>query len=200
MYRRAGRLNRIWLTVIGLLLLITAVIIGGLAAGIEVPGLGLPQPDDRAVPAGTADLLDSTWAHAAIGVVGLLLIVLGLAWLVAQLPRRDAARPLRLHGDPRGGTTMLVPSVLTRAIEAQVESLPGVTDGSALLRGTAKRPELVLKITANERADLAELLTRVHREVVRDLGLALETTPAHVGIQLEVSAASRSEHEVTVAA
>lgn len=200
MYRRAGRLNRAWLTVIGLLLLIGAVLIGGLAAGIRVPGLTLPPPGDVAVPTGTADLLGNPWMLAAVVVVGLLLVVLGLTWLVAQLPRRDAAQPLRLHGDPRGGTTMLTASVLTRAVEQQVEALPGVTDSSALLRGTAKRPELVLKITANERDDLADLLTRVHHEVVRDLGVALETMPAHVGIQLEVSRANRSEREVAVAA
>lgn len=198
MYRRSGGLNRFWLLVIGLVLLVGAVVIGGIAFGATIPGVTLPDPQAGAVPSGWAPWLSNTWVLLGIIVLGLVLVALSLGWLIAQIPHRDGAKSLRLHEDPRAGTTMLSPSVIARAVENQTETLPGVTGATALIRGTATRPELVLQVTANERSDLAALLRRVNDEVVRDLGIALEVRPHHVGIQLDVSSATRSQSSVTL--
>ena len=198
MYRRSGGANRFWLLVIGLVLLVGAVAIGGVTFGAQIPGVTLPDARGAVVPSSWAPWLDNVWILLAIIVVGLVLITVALVWLVAQIPHRDGAKPLRLHDDPRAGTTMLSPSVIARAVEDQTETLPGVTDATALIRGTATRPELVLQVTANERIDLAELLRRINDEVVRDLGIALEARAHHVGIELDVSSATRSQGSVTL--
>jgi hypothetical protein len=75
-------------------------------------------------------------------VVGL--VLLGLAWLLPQLRRSNAAKAYRLQDDAVLGLTVCHPDVLTAAVEDDVETLPGVTRAQAVIRGAVDAPELTL--------------------------------------------------------
>ena len=205
MRQSASRLNRLWLSVVGLLLVLAGaagLLLATGQAGPLLAGTGLawtpPQPDRHLVGSG------ATAAFAATGVVVLTLAVvlviglLGLAWLLAQIPRTNAAKPFRLHDDTRTGLTRVDADVLGRAVEAQTRALPGVSSASAVIRGTAAQPDLTLRVTADDRTDVAALVARLHDEVAADLGDALDTSLRRLGVQVEVTSAKAGSDHITL--
>ena len=130
MRQLAGGLNRGWLAVIGIVLLIVGVagtlattgVLGQLIAAAGVrwsgPAGGSPVVDD-----GAAGLLAQPVAVVALAVLGVILGVLGLAWLLAQIPRTNAAQPYRLHDDAVTGLTVCSPDVLATAVAEEHQVL-----------------------------------------------------------------------------
>lgn len=205
MRQTASRLNRTWLTVLGVLLLVAGaagVLLGTGRAAPTLRDLGVgwvpPGPDRHLVGSASAAALAQSWVVLLTAAVALVVALLGLLWLVAQVPRANGAKPFRLHDDPRTGLTRVDADVLSRAVEAQVKSLPGVTAASAVIRGDAARPDLTLKVTANDRTDIAALLERLHHEVAADLAGALDTRLGRLGVQVEISSAKGGTDHITV--
>lgn len=203
MRQTAARLNRAWLTVIGLLLLLTGVAVIVIGAGLLQPlarVLGLtanrPTPGNRLFGAATSSTLDLTWVAVVLAVAGVILALLGLAWLLAQILRINEAKPFRLHGSAADGLTRCAPGVLTDAVEAQIKALPDVSDASAVLRGTVARPDLTVKVTASERADIPQLLGSLQNRVAGDVGGALDTQLRRLGVQIEVGSSRAKTHQI----
>lgn len=203
MRQTASALNRGWLAVIGLVLIIAAAVAGiaraGLLPGIgRATGLSLRAPADgtKLLPGGS--VWNQSWVIVVVIVVGVVLALLGLAWLIAQVPRTNQARPFRLHDSAEHGLTRCEPKVLTDAVETQTKAFPGVTDASAVLRGTADRPELTLKVTCADRADLSGLMGQLESTVAAGLGQALDAPVQRFGVLVEVDRSRRSERAVTV--
>ena len=70
---------------------------------------------------------------------------------------------------------------------------------SAVLRGDARQPDLTVKVTASERADVRRLLDAIEAGPVRDLGVALDTQVRRLGVQVEVgTGARRRSGKITV--
>jgi len=200
MRHHAGRLNRAWLFVVGLVLLLVGAAGVVVATGQLAPigrSAGL-APDSKIAGQATASAFSSTGVVVLVVVVGVVLALLGLAWLVAQVPRARQAHPLRLEDDPQRGLTRLAPRVLTEAVEAQIEALAGVQSASAVLRGDARQPDLTVKVTAGERTDVRRLLDAIEAGPVRALGVALDTQVRRLGVQVEVGTARRRSGEITV--
>ncbi|MBT2549110.1 hypothetical protein [Arthrobacter sp. ISL-65] len=188
MRQHAGALNRTWLVILGILTLAGGVLILLAASGTLHAMSPAMAPAES--PVLTGDL------HTAFGpasvtaivlVAGVLLGALGLLWILAQIPRKNPADRYRLHQDPASGTTLCEASVLGSAVENQINTLPGVVGSSALLRGTAREPDLTMKVTVNNRADIQDILHSINARVIPDLSTALETPLRRTGIQLEVS-------------
>lgn len=205
MRQTASRLNQTWLTILGLLLLLggaAGVLLstGQAARLLRTTGLGgtPPAPDRRLFGSATAGALSQTGVVLLVTLVAVVVGLLGLAWLLAQVPRTNAAKPFRLHDDARTGLTRVEADVLTRAVEAQVKGLPGVTGASAVLRGSAQQPDLTLRVTADDRTDINGLLVRLHRQVAADLGDALDTRLHRLGVQVEVSTGKSGTDHITV--
>lgn len=205
MRQTAARLNRLWLGVIGLLLVLggLAVVLiglGQLAGPATAVGLGAdrPAPADRLAGPATAAALGLTWVVVVLAAVGLLLAVLALAWLVAQVPRTNQAKPFRLHDTASDGLTRCAPDVLSAAVEAQLRALPDVQDASAVLRGSRQDPDLTVQVTASDRADLPRLLGTIQTKIASDLGGALDTRLARLGIQVEIGTVKTKAHQVTL--
>ena len=205
MRQTAARLNRAWLTVAGILLILVGL--GMLLVGSgqltrvgRWVGLGLDRPTDssRLLPTGAASAFAMTWVVLLVALAGLVVALLGLAWLVAQLPRSNEAKPYRLHDDVTTGLTRCAPSVLTDGVEAQVKRIPGVHNASAVLRGTAQRPDLTMRVTASDRTDLTRLLGILQNKVAADLGTALDTQVNRLGVQFEVDSAKTRTDKITV--
>lgn len=205
MRRTAARLNRAWLTVIGLVLVLAGLAGLLVALGQATPLLrraGLawaaPQGDRRLFGAATATAFGTTWVVVVTAVVAVVVALLGLAWLVAQVPRKQEARPLRLHDDAATGLTKVDASVLADAVEVHAKTLPGVSGATAVLRGSAAQPDLTLRLSVDDRADVAEVLQRVHREVAGALATSLDAPLRRLGVQVEISSARVSRNQVTV--
>lgn len=188
MRQHAGALNRTCLVILGILALAGGVLILLMASGT----LHAMSPATVAAesPVVTGDLhaaFGPASAKAIVLVAGVVIGTLGLSWILAQIPRRNPAGRYRLHQDPASGTTLCDASVLGSAVENQTNTLPGVVGSSALLRGTAMEPDLAMKVTVNNRADIQDVLHNINTRVIPDLSTALETPLRRTGIQLEVS-------------
>lgn len=201
----ATGLNRTWLAVLGIVLLLAGLAGTAIGTGLMarlVNGAGSsttgPQPTDPTLSPAVRDLFANPGAVLAVGLVGLLLAVGGLAWLLAQVPRTNAAAPLRLHDDAARGLTTIGPAVLTDAVSDDLRSLPGLTDADAVLRGTAIEPELTLRLTANDQADIQTLLGMVHDVAVANLRTAMGVPLRRLAIQVDVSPKRRSADSVTI--
>lgn len=152
-----------------------------LAAGLAVVAWWAGYLDDvwSAAPdaldtRAAADLAGETWWPWALGVAGGVLVLLGLWWLLAHIPRRSAG-PLRLNGSGSGGELSIDG---TEAAQAAAESLiatPGVRAASGSF--IRDRGELVagLRVTIDPTADLDEVASAVevasadlHRVLGRD--------------------------------
>lgn len=205
MRQTAAALNRGWLIVIGLIVFLAglagALISTGAAARLlDQVRLSLPLPgaDTHFFGSRTASALSMTWLIVVIGVAGVVLALLGLAWLIAQLPRTNAAKPFRLHDDANTGLTRCAPDVLSDAVEKQIEGLTGVHRATAVVRGTASAPELAIKVTASDRAELQQLIAQIQDRVVGDFCRSLDVDLRRLALRFEVVNVSTSAHEVTL--
>jgi len=205
MRQTAARLNRTWLTILGILLLLTGLAVLLIGTGLLAPaaravGLAVtrPTPTNHVLGAGTASAFGLTWVVLVTAIVAVIVGLLGLAWLIAQIPRSNEAKPFRLHDDAQTGLTRCEPGVLTNAVEEQIKALPGVNNASAVLRGTSSGPDLTVKVTASERTDLARLLSSIQNTVAADLADSLDTKLRRLGVQVEVSSANKHADHITV--
>lgn len=187
MRQTAGTLNRTWLAILGILVLAAGIVLLLQAAGILPQLAATHQAGDKVIPGDLHPFFVQPWVIGLLLVLGVLIGVLALIWIIAQIPRSNAADTYRLHSESPAGRTLCDPSVLARAVENQVNTLPGVVTSSALLRGTADDPDLTLKVTVNDRADIQNLLRRLERSTLPDLSTALEAPLQRRRLQIDVS-------------
>ncbi len=188
MRQHAGALNRTCLVILGILALAGGVLILLAASGtLHAMNSATVAAESPVVTGDLHTVLGPASVKAIALAAGLLMGALGLSWILAQIPRRNPADRYRLHQDPASGTTLCEASVLGAAVENQINTLPGVVGSSALLRGTAMEPDLTIKVTVNNRADIQDVLHSINTRVIPDLSTALETPLRRTGIQLEVS-------------
>ncbi|MBJ6638131.1 alkaline shock response membrane anchor protein AmaP [Streptomyces sp. DHE7-1] len=137
---RTGRVNRVLLALVGLLLL---------AAGGSVLAVGLGAPAPRRwIHSGPHDVLlgtaertrwrDAGWWWPGV-IAGLaVLVLLALWWLAAILRRRRPAEILVDTGDGEGA--LLRGAALESALAEDAARQPGVADAEVLLAGRRTRP------------------------------------------------------------
>lgn len=191
MDRRAARLNRLGLTVLGLVLLAA----GGLALARSLGAFGEGAAGDPVLAPGVRDFAaDQGWFWPVLGAAGVVLALLGLAWLLAQ------GRSERLHGltmeagGPDEGATRLPAKVVAAAVERDVNGLPGVDKATARLLGGRDHPRLLLNVAYSSHADLASLRRHLTEEVLPRVRTALEREklPAMVRLRLTTSPRPRT--------
>lgn len=203
MRQTAATLNRVWLSLIGIVLLVL-----GVGALMVATGLGsrllpkldtiMPSPSGSILGEPVTTYLSRPGGATVLALIGLVVLVLGLGWIGAQVPRKPAGKPFRLHDDPAGGLTTCDPDVIADAVEREAGDLPDVVKASALLRGTATLPELHIRVTASDQADLRALLERLEGEVAGHVAAALDAPITQLTIALEIDRARRGSDVVTV--
>ncbi len=193
MGKHVGRLNRSWLLVLGLLLLVAGLLTllqaGGLLAGLS--GMALPEAGSRVISDAAWSAADRPEATVVLGTAGLVAALLGLLWLYAQFARPGRAAPFRLHGGNADGFTLCDTAVLAAALDASIESLPGVLSSTSELRGTADAPDVTMRLVVSDRADLPALIHQIRSSALADLSTALETTALSWRLQADVGAPSQ---------
>ena len=100
MRQTAARLNRAWLTILGILLLLAGLAVLLIGTGLLAPaartvGLAVtrPTPTNHLFGAVTTAAFALTWVVLLTALVAVVISLLGLAWLIAQIPRTN--RPSR---------------------------------------------------------------------------------------------------------
>ena len=148
-------------------------LVGGLPRSIDVSALD--------------DATTRSWWPWAAAVLGLLLVVVGLRWLVAHLPRRSVGH-LTLPGSDRSGRLRVAARPLAAAAAASLATADGVTSSSGQVR--RERGELVaaLRATITPDADL-EAVAQAADRTARDLARVLERDDVRCVVRLRVASA-----------
>ena len=197
MRRTAAAANRTGLIILGLI----ALLIGLAVLAI---GFGLTAPIAPALEAGAdlgpvASVLALPYSALIAVVVALILAIIGLRWLSVQVPRKDFAKPFRMQADARTGLTTVNAEVIAEAVAADLEPTDGVSDAQVILRGTARRPELLIHIDADERADIDAVIAEVAERAAGNASMALGAPLSAVALEIGIARTrSRRQRSVSI--
>ncbi|GAB3536051.1 hypothetical protein GCM10027403_15430 [Arthrobacter tecti] len=202
MRHSAGRLNRTWLAVVGLVLTLAAVawllVATGLLAGLLPAGLRTPEPSGPAAQVDPAVVAGSPVLPGILIAAGAVLVILALAWLAAQVPKRHQAGRYRIQQDAATGMTTLNPDVLQEAVNAEAEGIPDVLRARSVLRGSAGAPDLTMKVTISPRAQTQRVLATIEHDVATHLASSLGAPLARLAIEVDVDNRTRKTSTVTL--
>jgi hypothetical protein len=191
MSSRANVINRVVLTVLGLLLLAAGGI--GLALGAGV--FGEWRTTDPVLPQKVSTFPDGRpWFWWAVAGVLLLIAVLALLWLLTQL-KTDRTTRLDRTTNARDGYTTLHASALTNAVEDDALDITGVTGASANVH-EHRGQRVFLRVELADSANIAEVRIRLEDEVVAHLREGVGDPPFTVTIQLRPAASRTRERSV----
>ncbi|MGC2939555.1 MULTISPECIES: alkaline shock response membrane anchor protein AmaP [unclassified Brevibacterium] len=195
MRRTAAAANRTGLIILGLIAM-------ALGLAVLAIGFGLTASIDPALEAGAdlgpvASVLALPYSALIAVIAALILAVIGLRWLSAQVPRKDFAKPFRMQADSRTGLTTVNAEVIAEAVAADLESADGVSDAQVILRGTARRPELLIHVAADERADIDAIIADTAQRAAGNASLALGAPLSAVALEIAI-ARTRSRRQRTV--
>ncbi|WP_166974600.1 alkaline shock response membrane anchor protein AmaP [Brevibacterium atlanticum] len=194
MRRTAAGANRTGLIIVGLLVLLIGLAVLAIGLGFAAPIL--PGWEPGADLGLATSVLALPYSALAAIIVAVVLAVIGLRWLSVQIPRKDFAKPFRMQADARRGLTTVTAEVIAEAVAEDLESTDGLSDAQVILRGTARSPELLIHIDADERADIdaviAEVADRVAGNASQALGAPLRAVALEVGIARTRSRRQRS--------
>lgn len=192
MRQTAGTLNRTWLAILGIITLAAGAALLLEAAGILQKVLHTASPGTKIVTGELHTFFAQQWLLVLLLFISVAVGVLALLWIIAQIPLKNLAPTYRLHQPGAQGRTSCEPSVLAAAVENQVNSLPDVVNSTVILRGTADEPDLTLKVTVNDQADIRALLRHLDETTLAQLTTALEAPLQKRRVQIDVSTRNQS--------
>jgi hypothetical protein len=183
---RANVVNRVVLTVLGVLL----VAAGGLGLALGAGAFGDWRSNEPVLPWEVATFPDEhPWFWWAVAAALLLVAVLAVLWLLIQL-KTDRTTRLDRTTDAQDGYTRLHASALTDAVEDEALGVTGVTGASAALR-ERKGDRVFLRVDLADSANIAEVRTRLEDEVVAHLREAVGDPHFPVMIELRPASTTR---------
>jgi len=164
-------------------------------------GMQLPASNKTVFAPGTVGAAFASGGTVwLIGLGGLLIGLLGLAWLVFQLPRIDRSPVFQLHDDARTGLIRCDAKVISRALEERIEQLPGVAGADATIRGTAAHPRLLVDLDVDQRSELPTVTRAVIDRAGSDLATTLESEIDELTVRVNVGATpTRNDRTAVVA-
>lgn len=188
---RANFINRLVLTVLGLLLIAS----GGLGLALSLEAFGAQRAADPVLPSEVSTFPDGRpWFWWAVAGVLLLLAVLALLWLLSQLTT-DRTTRLDRTTDAREGHTTLHAGALTSAVEDEALGITGVSSVSANVR-EHRGQRIVLRVELVESADIDQVRTRLEDEVVAHLREGVGDPRFPVTIELRPGASRTPQRSV----
>ncbi len=187
MRNRTNRLNRVLLTVIGVILLLAGVGAVLLSTGV----FGSERAHRAVVDHVTTQTVyrDAGWLWPVVGAVGFVLGILALYWLVVQL-RVERITSITMER-AQAGDCVVAGSALTDAVREDTEAVRGVDRARARLTRDETDPELVLTVWLREAADLAEVRQKLDDDVIAHARRALARDSLTTWLRVEVDAAER---------
>lgn len=181
---RADRLNRILLTLLGLVLLVAGT--GTLVAGSGV--LGRDVAEQRVLHPDTGSFIERNagWLWPAVALVAVLLALLALRWLLLQL-RSDRIEEVDLTRTRRSGETHVDTAALTSALVDAVQDCPGVDGATVRLVRARGREQLLMHVRLADRADIAATRTQLAEGPIEQLLQVMGEQAPAVVVELEPS-------------
>lgn len=171
--------NRAVLALLGLLLLAGGLLGLLLSLGVLAPG----QAGSPVVPDAVRTFAAQTpWFWWAVAAACLILALLGLRWLLAQL-HSDRVGRLDLTDNVRDGLTTVHAGAVTSAVEAEAQTIRGIADASAQLRGEQGH-RLDLAVDLTDYADIADVRNQLQERLVPHVRQALDDPELPVAIEL----------------
>ncbi|WP_209324207.1 alkaline shock response membrane anchor protein AmaP [Brevibacterium renqingii] len=197
MRRTAAAANRTGLIILGLIALLAGLAV--LAIGFGVTASIGPAVEAGADLGPVASVLALPYSALIAVVVALILAIIGLRWLSVQVPRKDFAKPFRMQADARTGLTTVNAEVIAEAVAADLESTDGVSDAQVILRGTARSPELLIHVDADERADIDAVIAEVAERAAGNASMALGGPLSAVALEIGIARTrSRRQRSVSI--
>lgn len=161
---RANVINRVVLSLLGLLLMAAGVLGLALSAGF----FGARRASEPVLPQEVSTFPNGRpWFWWTVAAALLLLAALALLWLLAEL-KTDRTTRLDRTTNARDGYTTLHASALTHAIEDDALGITGVTGASAKVYEN-RGQHVFLRVELAGSADIAEVRTRLEDDVVAHL-------------------------------
>jgi len=133
---------------------------------------------------GTETATGQVWWPWATGAVGVLLILLGLWWLVAHVPRRRLGE-IRLPGSGAAGILRANTNAVAAAAADSLAAAAGVRSATGRAFTDRGRPTIALTATLDPMADLGvarEVAQQVRGEIAQALDGAALATRIHLHI------------------
>ena len=181
MRRGVLAMDRVLVLLLGLVL----IVLGVAAIGWQVGFLADVWPDvPESAGVDTTQVTDSS-AFVAIAVAaGVVLVLLGLWWLLAHLPRRGVG-PLRLpSGDVPGALTVLPGPAVATAADVLADD-PGILSARGAVLTDRKERVVRLRVSTYPDADLAPVI-RSCQVVLADLARVLPEHQLRSRVELTV--------------
>jgi hypothetical protein len=191
MSSRANVINRVVLTLLGLLL----VAAGGVGLAISLGAFGTTPATYPVLREEVSTFPDGRpWFWWAVAGLLLLIAVLALLWLLSQL-KTDRTTRLDRTTNAQDGYTTLHAGALTNAVEAEALGIAGVTNVSAKVR-EHRGHHVFLRVELADFADIGKVRNRLEDEVVAHLreGVGDERFP--VTIELRPGASKGPQRSV----
>ncbi|GAA4577321.1 hypothetical protein [Planotetraspora kaengkrachanensis] len=188
--RETARANRAGLTTLGLILFAG----GGAAIARGLGAFGTAAAREPLLDGGVTSLTRQGWFWPAVAAGSIVVALIGLSWLLALL-RPGRLRRVRLESGTSGVTEMNG-RLAGDALGRQVSGFPGVRQARAVLRGTADRPALDVRVTTRDPAAVGSVLARLRDEAFPAIRttLGFERLPALVRLGFAKSRPPREVH------
>ncbi|MCE0766077.1 alkaline shock response membrane anchor protein AmaP [Pseudonocardia kujensis] len=185
---RSARVDRIWLALLGFVLLAAGTLAALLGYGVFGAGRAArPLLDPLIVDALRAQQQLWRWVAIAVGVV---LVVLGLWWAVRSL--RPERRPDLLLDGSTDSTLLVTAGAVAGAVGDRAAALPGVGRARARMVGSTGTPALRLTVWVTDEADVADVCRRLETEVVAEARRALGLAHLPVAVRLELDSVTQA--------
>jgi hypothetical protein len=192
MRRSVLGLDRILAILLGLILLSTGIAVAAWYNG-NLRRLFPQFPKELSTKKGS-DLANTDWWPWTAGAVGVLLVLLGLWWLLAHLPRRGVGL-LVLPGSGRNGRLRIDPSGPAATAAEVLADTPGIRTAHG--KAQRDRGQLIVALTAtmDPRADLSQIVAATDA-VATDLNTVLGRDDARARILLSVARRAKAQPRV----
>ena len=191
MSTRADVINRVVLSLLGLILIAAGGVGLALSAGVFGAGRAtypLLWTEVSTFPDGRP------WFWWAAGAVLFLVALLALLWLLTQF-KTDRTSRLDCTTNARDGYTTLHAGALTHAVEDDALDIVGVTRAAANVY-KRRGQEVFLRVELADSADLGEVRSRLEGEVVTHLRSAVGDTQMPITIELRPGASKTPQRSV----
>jgi hypothetical protein len=189
---RPARLNRAVLAILGVLTLAAGGFV--LLLGTGVLRVSAPVPMSADAPLIPANTTLQSWVPWAVAPAAAIVALLALRWLVAQTMRRPRSRDWQLAPDTRHGSTRIDSDAAAEPLREEIADYPGVLAATAHLTGPRTHPQLHLRVTTDDRADITGLRRQIDTEAIPRLTRALDlpALPADLLLRLDTTSGARA--------
>lgn len=197
---RPARLNRVVLAILGVLTLtaggfVLLLGIGVLRVPVPVPiSVPVPVQISAGAPLIPANTTLQSWVPWAVAPASTLVALLSLRWLVAQTIRRPHSSEWQLAPDTGRGSTRIDSDAAVEPLREEIADYPGVLSAAAHLTGPRHYPQLHLRVTTDDRADITDLRRQIDTEAIPRLTQALDlpALPADLLLRLDTTSGVRA--------